>query len=396
MAGKLRLTLVLAAWYSISRSMHVFLAVYCEIPRRKAERSYLYMSINQKTMRALVKEVNGPEGLVYRTDVPVPEPKDDEVLLKIHCSAICGTDVHILDWDAWSQKRIKAPVILGHETCGTVVAVGKNVKDRKIGDRVSCESHIQCNDCWFCRNGMPHICSNIKLFGITQNGAFAEYTAIRSDCTFLLDDDIPDEAACMFEPMGAGVHGVEVAEVEGKNVLISGCGPIGLTAISAAKTFGAKLVIACDLFDDKLEVAKEMGADYVFNSIRDDLPAEVKKLTDGVGVDAAVDLSGAGPALNTALKCLRAAGRLVCVGLPTKPVTFPDMADDLIYREVQLTGISGRLVWRTWEDFAKVMKGPYYKLDRVIGGKYAMSDYQSAFAAIRGGAVGKMIVYPDR
>ena len=354
------------------------------------------MSINQKTMRALVKEVNGPEGLVYRTDIPVPEPKDDEVLLKIRCSAICGTDMHILEWDAWSQKRIHAPVILGHETCGTVVAVGKNVTDRKIGDRVSCESHIQCNDCWFCSNGMPHICSNVKLFGVSRDGAFAEYATIRSDCTFLLDDDISDEAACMFEPMGAGVHGVEAAEVEGKTVLVSGCGPIGLTAIAAAKTFGAKFVIACDLIDEKLEVAKEMGADYVFNSGRDDLPAEAKKLTGGVGLDAAIDITGAGPALNTALKCLRAAGRLVCVGLPTRPVTFPDMADDLIYREIQLTGISGRLVWKTWEDFAKVMKGPYYKLERVIGGKYAMSDYQSALDAIRGGAVGKMLVYPDR
>lgn len=201
---------------------------------------------------------------------------------------------------------------------------------------------------------------------------------------------------CMFEPMGAGVHGVEAAEVEGKAVLVSGCGPIGLTAVSAAKTFGAKLVIACDLIDEKLETAKAMGADYVFNSGKADLPAEAKKLTDGVGLDAAIDITGAGPALNTALKCLRAAGRLVCVGLPTKPVTFPDMADDLIYREIQLTGVSGRLVWRTWEDFAKVMKGPYYKLDRVIGGRYAMSDYQSALDAIRSGAVGKMLLYPDR
>ncbi len=156
------------------------------------------------------------------------------------------------------------------------------------------------------------------------------------------------------------------------------------------------MVVACDLIDDKLETAKAMGADYVFNSGRDDLPAEVKKLTGGVGMDAAIDVTGAGAALNTALKCLRAAGRLVCVGLPTRPVTFPDMADDLIYREIQLTGISGRLVWKTWEDFAKVMAGPYYKLDRVIGGKYAMSDYKAAFEAIHNGAVGKMILYPGR
>ena len=205
------------------------------------------------TMCGLVKEENGPSGLVYHTDLPVPQIDDDEVLIKVHCTAICGTDLHIMEWDEWSQKRIKAPVTVGHETAGEIVAGGKNVTERKVGDRVSCESHIPCGECYFCKNGMPHICKNVKLFGCTQNGAFAEYAKIRWDCTFLLEDDVTDEAACMFEPMGAGIHGVEAAEVNGKTVLVSGCGPIGLTAISASKTFGAVKVIACDLIDEKLE-----------------------------------------------------------------------------------------------------------------------------------------------
>ena len=188
------------------------------------------------TMCGLVKEVNAPSGLVYHTDLSIPEINDDEVLIKVHCSAICGTDLHIMEWDEWSQKRIKAPVTVGHETAGEIVAVGKNVTERKVGDRVSCESHIPCGECYFCKNGMPHICKNVKLFGCTQNGAFAEYAKIRWDCTFLLEDDVTDEAACMFEPMGAGIHGVEAAEVNGKTVLVSGCGPIGLTAISASKS----------------------------------------------------------------------------------------------------------------------------------------------------------------
>ena len=220
------------------------------------------------TMCGLVKEVNAPSGLVYQTDLPIPEINDDEVLIKVHCSAICGTDLHIMEWDERSQKRIKAPVTVGHETAGEIVAVGKNVTERKVGDRVSCESHIPCGECYFCKNGMPHICKNVKLFGCTQNGAFAEYAKIRWDCTFLLEDDVTDEAACMFEPMGAGIHGVEAAEVNGKTVLVSGCGPIGLTAISASKTFGAVKVIACDLIDEKLEVAKKMGADAVLNSAK--------------------------------------------------------------------------------------------------------------------------------
>lgn len=348
----------------------------------------------QKTMRGWVKDRAAPGNLVYRTDLPVPEVGDDEVLIKVHCTAICGTDLHIIDWDAWAQKWVQVPVIPGHEVAGDIVAVGKNVTERKVGDRVSCETHIPCNDCYFCEHDMAHICKNMTLFGVSINGAFTEYTKIRWDSTFLLDDALSYESACMFEPMGAGVHGVEAAEVEGKVVLVSGCGPIGLTAVSASKTFGAKLVIACDLMDERLAIARKMGADVVLNSGKCDLPAEVLKLTDGIGADAAIDITGAGPAIRSGLKSLRAAGRLVCVGLPGKPVEL-DLANDLIYREISLTGISGRKIWETWEDFAKVMNGPYFKLENVLGQRFALEDLPKAIGAIRSGVPGKMLVYPD-
>lgn len=345
------------------------------------------------TMRGLVKEAAGPGKFQYHTDLPIPQIGDDEVLIKVHCTAICGTDLHIMDWDKWSQSRVVTPIIPGHETAGDIVAVGKNVRDRKVGDRVSCETHIPCGTCWFCRNGLSHICKNVKLFGVTENGAFAEYTKIRSDCTFLLDDDISYEAACMFEPMGAGVHGVEDAQVQGKIVLVSGCGPIGLTAVSACKTFGARQVIACDLVDERLATASEMGADVVINSGSCDLVAEVRRLTGGVGVDAAIDITGAAPAINNSLRCVRAAGKLVCVGLPTKNVEM-DLTNDLIYREVQMTGVSGRKIWDTWMDFAKVMKGPYYKLDKVMGNRFRLEEFDQALEQIHSGVPGKMIVYP--
>ena len=311
------------------------------------------------TMCGLVKEEAAPGKFVYRTDLPIPQIGDDDVLIKIHCTAVCGTDLHIMDWDKWSQARIHPPMIPGHETAGDIVEVGKNVHDRKVGDRVSCETHIPCGTCWFCKNGLSHICRNVKLFGATEDGAFAEYAKIRADSTFLLDDDIAYETACLFEPMGAGVHGVEAAEVAGKTVLVSGCGPIGLTAVAACKTFGARLVIACDL----------------------------------IGVDAAIDITGAGPAINASLRSVRAAGKLVCVGLPTKNVEM-DMANDLIYREVEVTGVSGRKIWETWTDFAKVMKGPYYKLDKVMGNRFALKDFEQAIAQIESGIPGKMILYP--
>ncbi len=347
------------------------------------------------TMRGLVKEVAAPSGLVYHNDLPIPQIGDDEVLVKIHCTAICGSDIHMMEWDEWSQKRLKLPVVLGHETAGVIVEVGKNVTDRKVGDRVSCETHIACGECYFCKNGMAHICSNVALFGVTQGGAFAEYAKIRSNSTYLLDDAVSYEAACMFEPMGAGVHGVESARVEGKTVLVSGCGPIGLTAVSASKTLGATKVFATDLLDKRLEVAKDMGADAVFNSGNCDLAEEIKKLTDGKGVDAVIDVTGVGAAINTGLKCVRAAGRMVCVGLPTKPVTLQDMADDLIYREVELTGVSGRLIWDTWKDFEKVMKGPYYDVDKMIGGRFVLEDFDKALDEIKKGTPGKMLIYPQ-
>lgn len=346
------------------------------------------------TMIGLIKERPEPGDFVLRNDLPVPEIGDDEVLIKVHCTAICGTDMHIMEWDRWSQLRVKTPFVPGHETAGVIVKTGRNVKDRKVGDRVSCETHIPCGDCWFCRNDMPHICKNVRLFGATENGAFAEYAKIRSDSTFVLDDSISYEMACMFEPLGAGVHGVEAADVYGKRVLVSGCGPIGLTAVSACKTFGAEMVIACDLEDDRLKMASDMGADYVINSRTQDLNAEVLKLTDGIGADAAIDITGAGAAIRAGLNCVRAAGTMVCVGLPTKNVEF-DLTNELIYREINLTGISGRKIWETWEDFAKVMQGPYFRLDQIMGRKFALKDYQKAFEMIRSGVPGKMILYPD-
>ena len=347
-----------------------------------------------KTMTGLVKEKPEKGDFVLRHDLPVPEPGDDEVLIKVHCTAICGTDMHIMEWDRWSQLRVKPPFIPGHETAGMIVKVGKNVTERKPGDRVACDTHIPRGECWFCKNGMPHICSNVKLFGATENGAFAEYAKIRADSAYLLDDSISYENACLFEPLGAGVHGAEAAEVCGKTVLVSGCGPIGLTAVSSCKTFGARMVIACDLNDERLAAALEMGADHIVNSGKEDLLKEVLKLTDGIGADAAIDITGAGAAIRAGLRCVRAAGVMVCVGLPTNEVSL-DLTNDLIYREIKLTGISGRKIWETWYDFSKVMNGPYFRPEKIMGRKYALTDYKKAFEAVRAGVPGKMILYPD-
>ncbi|MDD5922160.1 MAG: alcohol dehydrogenase catalytic domain-containing protein [Eubacteriales bacterium] len=347
------------------------------------------------TMCGLVKEAAGPGMFVFHEDLPIPEPGDDEVLVKVHTAALCGTDLHIIEWDPWTKNWAKkVPFVPGHEVGGEIVAVGKNVTERKPGDRVSCESHVACGTCYPCTHGLPNVCQNMELLGVGMNGAFAEYFTVRWDVTYVLDDAIDYDTACLFEPMGAGVHGVEKAEVSGKNVLISGAGPIGLTAVAAAKTFGAKQVICCDLIDDKLAIAKKMGADTTVNSGEEDLREIVMDHTDGIGVDAAIDVTSAGPAIQLDIKLLRAGGRFVGVGLPTKPVEM-DLANDVFYREIEVTGISGRLIWRTWDDFSKVMKGPYFKVEEVTGKRFRMRDIDKAVQAVKDGVPGKMFLYPD-
>ena len=344
-------------------------------------------------MRGIIKAGPGP-GLEFRDDLPVPEINRDEILMKVRCASICGTDLGIMDWSEWSRRRIRTfPRIIGHETTGEIVAVGKDVKDRFVGQRVSCESHIWDGTCPHCLAGNRHICLNMSLFGIMQDGAFAEYAKIRADCSYVLDDAISDEQGCIYEPMGSGVHGVEEADVKGKTVLVAGCGAIGLTVVAACHVFGARQIIACDLFDEKLEAARAMGADIVINSSRVNLTERVLEITDGLGVEAAIDVTGSPASLNSSLKSVMAGGRLVSVGLPGEPVTM-NMTEDLFYRQICLSGICGRKIWSTWEHFTEVMKDPIYDMNRVIGGQFALEDYEKGFAAMRSGVPGKMFLYP--
>lgn len=351
--------------------------------------------VTKEVMRGLRKDKLEPGVFTYHEDLPVPVIGDDEVLIKVHVAAFCGSDMHLINWDDWSKKWSSGPFIPGHEICGTIVEVGKNVTERAVGQRVSCESHINCGKCYMCTHGMSQVCENLELFGVGRDGGFAEYTKAPWDITYVIEDDtLPDETVCLFEPMGAGVHGVEKAEVMGKRVLISGCGPIGLTAVAAAKTFGAEMVIVCDIFDDKLETAKKMGADYVFNSMKVNVTEEVLKLTGGRGCDAAIDITEAQAAYTAALKALRPGGRLVGVALPQKEISL-DLANDVFYREVEITGISGRLIWQTWDDFAKVMAGPYFKAEYVLGQKFDLKDIDKLVQTVKDGAPGKMLLYPN-
>ena len=344
-------------------------------------------------MRGICKMRPGA-GAEYREDLPIPQISDDEVLIKVHATAICGTDLHLYHWNEYAQKRMtNLPMVFGHETAGEIVEIGKNVTGYQLGDRISVETHVPCNHCWQCRNGNPHICENQHVFGVTDPGAFAEYAPVHKDCIVRLKDDIYYEMGAMLEAMGAGVHGVEVAQVRGKRVLVSGCGPIGLMTIGACKAHGASQVIACDLIDEKLEIAKTMGADITVNSRDVDLPAFVRSQTDGVGADAVIDITGNPHAIRAGLKAVRKGGIFVSVGLPDGEVGI-NLTEDIIYREVIYTGVSGRLMFETWEDSMNILQSPGFSLEPVVGGIYPFRDFEKALDALKQGVPGKMILVP--
>lgn len=344
-------------------------------------------------MRGICKMRPGV-GAEFRDDLPIPEINDDEVLMKVHATAICGTDMHLYDWKEYAQARMKnLPMVFGHETAGEIVKIGKNVTGHKIGDRISVETHIPCGHCYQCETGNPHICENMRVFGVTDPGAFAEYAKVPKECIVPLDDAISYEKGAMLEAMGAGVHGVERADVKGKQVLVSGCGPIGLMAIGACKVHGAAKIIACDMFDQKLELAKEMGADLVVNSGKEDIIQAVRNATGGHGADAAIDITGNGKAINAGLKALRKGGIFVSVGLPDGEIPV-NLTEDIIYREIVYTGVSGRRMFETWEDCMNILKSDGFSLAPAMGNTYKFEDFEDAFAAIRAGVPGKMILVP--
>lgn len=345
-------------------------------------------------MRGIIKAEAKP-GLVFREDLPLPVIGSDEVLFKVKVAAICGTDVHIDHWDEWSQKRIKPPMVIGHEVCGVVVNVGEDVRNVQIGDRIAVETHIPCYDCDLCRMGLAHICSHQEIYGCTIPGAFAEFSKVRSDVCVKLPDEITDEMGAMMEAMGAGIHGLMKAEVKDKVVLINGCGPIGLMVIGASKVHGAKTIIATDIFDGKLDIARQMGADFIWNSNEMNMTEEALKLTGGLGVDVAIDYSGYGPAIINSLQSVRKGGRLVLVGLPNGQVPI-NLTEDLIYKEIEVFGISGREMYRTWDEVKKIMAHPDFSIDPVIGGRYPLEDFREAFNRIASGVHGKMLLYPDK
>lgn len=343
-----------------------------------------------ETMKGIVKEQPAP-GAVLRTDLPIPIIGDNDVLIKVRVSAICGTDMHIMSWGDYAASRVPIPMVFGHEFSGDVVKIGKNVTACAVGDRVAGETHIPCNHCYQCTHDNRHICENMKIIGVHVPGCFADYISLPQDCVYRINDSTTYEVGAMLEPMGVAVHGVAAAEVKGKNVLVFGCGPIGLMAVGACKAWEAKTVIAADIMANKLAVASDMGADLALNSMDEDFRQRIMDATDGVGVDVAIDYTGSAPAVQSGLSLVRKGGRFVLVGLPNKPVTL-DLADLVIYKEITMIGVTGRRMYETWEQCEQILSSGKFDIHKVVGGTYPLEKFEDAFRALKDGCPGKMLL----
>lgn len=343
-------------------------------------------------MHAIVKTVEGP-GLTLQR-VPVPEPGPEEVLVRVKASAICGTDLHIVQWNTWAQQAgIRLPLVLGHEFCGEVVGVGSRAYGLTPGAFIAGETHLPCGDCYQCRNGLQHICKNLKLFGIHRNGCFADYTTIPAVCARKIPASIPPRIAAILEPLGTSLRAALELGVSGEVVAVTGCGPIGLLAIAAAKAIGAVQVVATDIRADRLDLARRLGADVALDPTVTDVVAEVLALTHGVGVDAFIDASGSEKAIQLAFRCLRKGGKAALIGLPSTPVSL-NMGVDVVFKEARILGIHGRTMYATWTHMENMLSSGKLIVDPVVTHEMSLADGAKGIALLEEGKGGKIILVP--
>jgi len=342
-------------------------------------------------MLALIKPAPGP-GAELR-EVPIPEINEREVLVKVRAASICGTDVHIYDWDPWAQNRLRPPLIFGHEFCGEVVKTGSEVTAYAEGDFVSAEMHVTCGHCLQCRTGDAHICRDVKILGVDADGCFAEYVKIPDSNVWKIDPRIPVDWASVFDPLGNAVHTVLAGDVAGKTVAILGCGPIGLFAVAVARACGASKIFAVEVKEFRLKLAARMGADLVLNSAEVDPVTPVLDATGGLGVDVVLEMSGHPDAIHQGFKMLRRGGRVSLLGIPSRPVEL-DLSNDIIFKGAVVQGINGRRMYQTWYQMQALLLSGRLDLSPAITGRIPMSDFRKGFEALKAGEASKIVMYP--
>ena len=343
-------------------------------------------------MRALRKLGPGP-GLDM-VDIPIPAVGPDEVLIEVRATSICGTDLHIYEWNPWAADHVSPPITVGHELTGVVVDRGANVSEPQIGQLVSAESHVVCNICAWCRTGKGHLCPKTQILGVHRDGAYAQYVVVPAQNAWPDPPDMPLSIASLQENFGNAVHTATVPSVAGRKVLVTGTGPVGVMAIAVAKALGARAVYATDVSDYRLELAMTMGADRTINPLHEDVAAVVSEATEGEGVDVLLEMSGASSALQAGFTALKPGGEAALLGLTSEVFPF-DIDDNIIFKGATVHGIVGRRLWETWFEMRGLIRSGAVDLAPVITHRFALDDYDKAFELMQSGKCGKVVMFPD-
>ena len=338
-------------------------------------------------MKALVKAERKP-GL-WLQEVPLPELGPNDLLVKVRKAAICGTDIHIFNWDAWSQKTIPVPMVIGHEFTGEVAAIGSAVTGFTKGERVSAEGHITCGHCRNCRAGKRHLCRNAAGIGVQRPGCFAEYIAVPAVNVFRVPKEIPDEIAAFFDPLGNAVHTALSFDLVGEDVLITGAGPIGVMAAAIARHVGARHVVVTDVNDYRLGLARKLGASRAINVGETSIDAVMKDLGMTEGFDVGMEMSGNASALRGLLAAMNHGGRVALLGIPAGEVSL-DM-NQVIFKGLILKGIYGREMFETWYKMTAMLTSGL-DVSPVLTHRFTVEDWLKAFETMRTGQSGKVVL----
>ena len=338
-------------------------------------------------MKALAKLY--PQEGIWLHETEKPAVGHNDLLIKIRKTAICGTDVHIYNWDEWSQKTIPVPMTVGHEYVGTVVEIGCEVEGFSIGDRVSGEGHITCGHCRNCRAGRRHLCRNTQGVGVNRPGAFAEYLALPAINAFKIPDNISDDLAAIFDPFGNALHTALSFDLVGEDVLITGAGPIGIMAAAVAKHVGARHVVLTDVNHYRLSLAKQLGVVHTVNVAEQSLEDKMAELQMTEGFDVGLEMSGAPAAFRNMLDVMNHGGKVAMLGIPSS-----EMAIDwtkVIFKGLVLKGIYGREMFETWYKMASIIQSGL-DLTPIITHHFPLKDFQQGFDLMRSGVSGKVIL----
>ena len=338
-------------------------------------------------MKALVKA--RPEPGLWMEEVDIPRPSDRDVLIRVRKTSICGTDLHIFEWDDWAAETIPVPMVVGHEFMGEIVRLGADAHGLDVGQRVAVEGHITCGHCRNCRAGRRHFCHNHRGVGVTRQGAFAEYVAVPAENVFPVPDHISDDIASILDPLGNATHTALAFELVGEDVLVTGAGPIGLMAAAIARHIGARFVAITDLADYRLGLAKDFGVDRAVDVRTETLGQVMADLGMTEGFDVGMEMSGSEDALNQMLEAMNHGGKVSVLGIPSSDVTLE--MNEVIFKGLTLKGIYGRRIFETWYKAAAMLQSGL-DVSPIVTHRFDVSDFEQAFDLVASGQCGKVVM----